>query len=300
MPTESSGLLLGFIGVACFSVSLPATRVAVRELGVLFVSCGRAVVAGVLAIIVLRLARVARPAWADLPQFLGVVVGVVFGFPLLSGFALQHAPAGHGSIVNGLLPAATAGLGVLRAGERPSRRFWAFAMLGVSAIVGMAVIRGTKDIAIGDLYLTSAVLIGSIGYVEGALLSKRYGGWQTICWALVIALPINLIVMIAGLGPVGGDESWTAWFSFSYLGVVSMFLGFFAWYGGLARGGIARVSQIQLFQPLMALTWATIFLREHFDWLILVVALIVFVSVAGSRRAVITTASAPDPAPARS
>jgi drug/metabolite transporter (DMT)-like permease len=283
-----SGLALGLVGVLCFSVSLPATRVGVREFGVLFVSTGRAVLAAVLAAAALMMARAPRPSRADLPALVATSVGVTLGFPLLTGFALQHAPAGHGSVVIGLLPAVTAGLGVVRAGERPSRRYWGFAALGAAAILFMSIARGTKDIAVGDSLLVGAVVCAAVGYTEGALLSRRYGGWQTISWAVLVAVPVTIPLTIAGLGPVTGDEPWTAWASFVYLGAVSMFLGFFAWYAGLARGGIARVSQTQLLQPLFSLVWATIFLREHLDWLIVAVAVVVLVSVAGSRRSLVT------------
>jgi drug/metabolite transporter (DMT)-like permease len=286
---EARGLLLGFVGVVCFSVSLPVTRVAVREFGVLFVSFGRAVIAGLLAIGVLRATRTSVPARSLWPRLGLVIGGVVIGFPAFTGLALQHAPAGHGSVVVGLLPAATAGISVLRTGDRPSARYWLFAAIGALAIVVLSIVRGTRDIAIGDVYLLLAVLSAAIGYTEGALLSKELGGWQTISWAVVGALPITIVLAVIGIHPVSGHEPATAWFSLAYLGIVSMFLGFFAWYAGLALGGIARVSQVQLIQPLLSLVWATIFLHEHLDALIVVVAVIVLVSVFGSRRSAVRT-----------
>ena len=282
--------MLGFIGVACFSVSLPVTRVAVREFGVLFPSFGRAVLAAALAIAVVIATHTPIPPRRLWPRLAIIAMGVVVGFPAFTGMALQHAPAGHGSVVIGLLPAATAGLSVLRTGDRPSARYWMFAALGAGAIVWLTIARGTRDIAIGDAYLLGAVLSAAIGYTEGAIISRELGGWQTISWAVIGALPVTLTIALIGLGPVGFDEPVTAWLSLVYLGVVSMYLGFFAWYAGLAMGGIARVSQIQLLQPLMSLVWATIFLHEHLDALIVVVALIVLFSVMGSRRSAVRTA----------
>jgi drug/metabolite transporter (DMT)-like permease len=286
---EGRGLLLGFIGVLCFSVSLPVTRVAVREFGVLFVSFGRAVIAGVLALVALRVTRSPVPARTLWPRLGLVIGGVVIGFPAFTGLALQHAPAGHGSVVVGLLPAATAGISVLRTGDRPSARYWLFAAIGALAIVVLSIVRGTRDIAIGDVYLLLAVLSAAVGYTEGALLSRELGGWQTISWAVVGALPITVVLTVIGLHPVSLHEPATAWFSLAYLGIVSMFLGFFAWYAGLALGGIARVSQVQLLQPLLSLVWATLFLKEHLDLLIVAVAAIVLLSVFGSRRSVVRT-----------
>ncbi len=279
--------MLGFVGVACFSASLPFTRVAVREFGVVFPSFGRAVIAAGLAAVVLRTTRTPRPGRHLNGRLAMVVGGVVVGFPAFTGLALQHAPAGHGSVVIGLLPAATAGWSVVRTGARPSPRYWAFAALGAGAILVLTVARGTVDVALGDLYLLGAIASAAIGYTEGAVVSREIGGWQTISWAVVFGLPLTVPLTLLGLGPVGLDEPVTAWISLGYLGAVSMFLGFFAWYAGLALGGIARVSQIQLLQPMLSLVWATLFLHEHLDALIVVVAAVVLASVAGSRRSAI-------------
>ena len=284
---ESRGLLLGFVGIACFSASLPFTRVAVREFGVIFPSFGRAVIAAVLAAVILRATRTPLPGRHLWGRFAMVIGGVVVGFPGFTGLALQHAPAGHGSVVIGLLPAATAGWSVLRTGARPSARYWAFAALGAGAIVVLTVARGTADVALGDLYLLGAIASAAVGYTEGAVISREIGGWQTISWAVVFGLPVTVPLTLIGLGPVGFDEPMTAWIGLAYLGAVSMFFGFFAWYAGLAMGGIARVSQIQLLQPMLSLVWATLFLHEHLDLLIVVVAVVVLASVAGSRRSAI-------------
>jgi drug/metabolite transporter (DMT)-like permease len=278
---------LGLLGVLAFSVSLPVTRVAVREFGVLFVSFGRAVVAGLCALVLLRLRRVPLPSKHLLPRFALVVGGVVVGFPAFTGLALQRAGAGHGAIVIGLLPAATAGLGVLRAGDRPTPRFWLFASLGALSIVVLSLWNGSKELAVGDLFLVLAVCSAAIGYTEGALISRGIGSWQTISWAVVFALPVTVTLAVIGRNPVQGGEPLTAWTSFAYLGVVSMYLGFFAWYAGLAKGGIARVSQVQLFQPLFSLTWAALFLREELTPIMGIVALVVLASVAGSKRAAV-------------
>ena len=54
----------------------------------------------------------------------------------------------------------------------------------------------------------------------------------------------------------------TAWLGFAYVSVISMFLGFFAWYAGLARGGVAKIGQVQLAQPVLSLVWAALILGE--------------------------------------
>ena len=258
----------------------------------IFPSFGRAVLAGVLAAIVLAVTRTPAPPRRLWPRLAMIIGGVVIGFPGFTGLALQHAPAGHGSVVIGLLPAATAGWSVFRTGARPSGRYWMFAALGATAIGVLTIVRGTRDVAIGDLFLLGAIASAAVGYTEGAIVSAEIGGWQTISWAVVSALPLTVVLALIGLQPVSFHEPMTAWWSLGYLGVVSMFLGFFAWYAGLAIGGIARVSQVQLLQPLLSLTWARLFLHEHTDALIIAVALVVLTSVAGSRRSAIRPSTA--------
>jgi drug/metabolite transporter (DMT)-like permease len=41
-----------------------------------------------------------------------------------------------------------------------------------------------------------------------------------------------------------------------------MFLGFFAWYRGLAIGPMTSVSQVQLSQPVFTLIWSALILGE--------------------------------------
>ena len=61
-------------------------------------------------------------------------------------------------------------------------------------------------------------------------------------------------------GVAGAPDSCLA---FAYLGVVSMFLGFFAWYRGLAIGPMTTVSQVQLAQPVFGIAWAALLLGER-------------------------------------
>ena len=282
-------MFLGFLGVLCFSASLPFTKVAVREFGVLFPSFGRAVIAAALATIMIWITHTPRPARSLWPRLALVIGGVVIGFPAFSGLALQYAPAGHGSLVVGLLPAATAGWSVIRTRARPSRSYWVYSSIGAISIAVLTASRGTADLALGDLYLLGAVACAAVGYTEGAIVSREIGGWQTISWAVIGALPLTIPLTIIGLRPVGFAEPATAWISLAYLGAVSMYFGFFVWYTGLALGGIARVSQIQLLQPMLSLMWASIFLDEQLDALIVIVALVVLVSVVGSRRSIVHT-----------
>ncbi len=234
----------------------------------LFVACARAVVAGVLAATALLVTRAPLPRGGQWLRLGVVAAGVVTGFPLLTTFALTTTSAGHSAVVIALLPAATAVLAVLRTDERPPRAFWCAAAAGAVAAVGFAVFGGGgfSGLHWPDLLLFGAVVAAAAGYAEGGLLARELGPWQTISWALVLSAPPMVTlsgIAIAAQPPTGSPAQWA---SFAYLGVVSMFLGFLAWYRGLAHGPMAQVSQIQLVQPVLTLGWAALLLGESVTW----------------------------------
>jgi drug/metabolite transporter (DMT)-like permease len=270
-------VIWGSLGVLAFSFTLPLTRVAVADLDPLFIATGRAVVASVLAAIVLIVTRTALPSRQQWARLAIVSIGVVAGFPLLTSFALREAPASHGAVVVGLLPATTAVFAVLRAKERPGRRFWIATLAGVVCVLAFVATSngGLDGFHQSDVLLIGAIVLVAIGYAEGGLLSREIGSWQTICWALLLALPVTVplaLVSLSAMAERSGDgwapdASAGAWASFAYLGVISMFLGFFAWYRGLAIGPMAQVSQIQLGQPVLTIAWSVLLLGETVGWL---------------------------------
>jgi drug/metabolite transporter (DMT)-like permease len=254
--------------VAAFSFTVPFTRVAVEGLDPLFIGSGRAVIAAGLAGAALALTRqrLHRPrTWARLALVAG---GVVVGFPLLTSYALTAVPAGHGAVVIALLPAATATAAVLRTGERPPLAFWLVTGLGSLAALGFAFLQsgGIGHLHWADLLLLGAVACAAVGYAEGGLLAREVGSWQTIAWALVLAAPLMLALAAVSAAAQPPQATPVQWAAFGYLAVVSMFLGFFAWYRGLAVGPITQVSQVQLLQPVMSICWAALLLGEALTW----------------------------------
>ncbi len=295
MDAETRGLAYGFLGVLAFSLTLPATRVAVAAFDPTVVGLGRALVAAGLAAVLLLLTR--QP-WPSRPQWRGLVivaVGVILGFPLLSAWAMSRLPAAHGAVILGLLPLATALAGALRAGERPSRGFWVAGVAGSATVVAFAVSMGAGDLQPADLALFAAVLAAALGYGEGGRLAREMGGWQVISWALVLAAPFIAVPVFLALGKPAPVAPWSAWLSFGYVAVVSQFLGFFAWYRGLALGGVARVSQLQLLQPFLTFLASALLLGEQITLLMLGAALLVLVTVALGRKAAISRPAAPPP-----
>lgn len=275
--------MLGFIAVLSFSLTLPATRFAVAHLDPTFVGLGRAFFAALLAAPALLLSRQRFPSRREIKALAGVVAGVVIGFPLLSAWAMHYVHASHGAVVLGILPLVTAVAGAALARERPSVGFWLFALLGAALVSGFAVIKGEGTVRVADLALVGAVMAAAVGYTQGARLARTLGDWQVISWALVFAAPF-LIIPVLGAAPAHGVEvPVSAWLGFVYLCVVSQYIGFFPWYRALARGGIARVSQIQLLQPFLTIAVSGVVLQELIDGVTVLFALLVVVVVAIGR-----------------
>jgi drug/metabolite transporter (DMT)-like permease len=273
----------GSLGVLGFSFSLPAMRLAVEDLDATFVGLGRALVAAVLAGALLAIRREPLPDRRDIPRFAIVGLGVVIGFPLLSALALQHLTSAHASVVVGLLPAATAVWAVARAGERPPLAFWAAVVAGVIAVIAFSATQGVAGIAAADVLVLAAVALAGLGYAEGGALSRRYGGMQVICWALLLTAPFLVLpVALSMRGGLHADAG--AWLGFAFVAVVSMFLGFFAWYHGLALGGVAKIGQIQLAQPVLTLVWSALLLAEEVTAAMVVAALFVLACVVATQR----------------
>ncbi|MHA6631196.1 DMT family transporter [Pseudonocardia sichuanensis] len=306
MTSESSasrraavtGSALGAVGILGFSMSMPATRAAVADLDPWLVAFGRAVGAGLLAVLYLRLRRAPRPSAAQCRRLAVVAAGVVVGFPLFTSLALTATTAAHGGVVIAVLPALTAVFAVLRARERPPALFWLASVAGLAVVVAFTVVSGSATGALeaADVFLLAAVVLCGLGYAEGGAVAREIGGANTICWALVLSLPVTVAIttlVAVQAPPHAGPVAWTG---FAYLTLVSMFLAFFAWYAGLARGGIARVGQIQLVQPLLTLSWAALLLGETVTLSAIGVALAVLLCVVLTQR---TRSTGIRPAPGR-
>ncbi|GAA2484893.1 membrane protein [Winogradskya humida] len=268
-----------------FSLTLPATRVAVHDLDPWFVAFGRAVGAAVLAGAYLYLTRAPLPRhWRRLAI---VALGVIIGFPLFTSLALTTQTAAHGAVVVTVLPAMTAVFAVLRAGERPPPLFWVAGLSGLLLVLTFLIATGTVHGGLNpaDFFLLAAVVLCGLGYAEGGALARDLGGARTICWALLLALPVTLpVTVVAAVShpPHTGAAGWSA---FAYLTTVSMFLGFFAWYAGLALGGIARVGQLQLAQPILTLLWSALLLAEPVTPATIATAVLVLACVVAIQRA---------------
>jgi drug/metabolite transporter (DMT)-like permease len=287
---ERTGLWLGALGVAIFALTLPMTRLAVGtpeapQMSGVFIALGRAAVAALLSAVFLVATRAPFPRREDWWPLAVTSAGVVFGFPLLTSIAMRHVGAVHASVIVGVLPLATAAVGAWLHRQRPSAGFWIFALAGSALVVTYAALRapgGGLGLQLADLLLLAAMACAAIGYGWGARLSQRMRAEQVICWALVIALPLTAPLALA-TRPTHPLEA-SAWWAFAYVAVFSMWLGFFAWYRGLALGGTVRVSQVQLVQPFLGMLFAVPLLGETIDPTTLAFAITVIAMVFAGKK----------------
>lgn len=289
---ETRGMWLGVLGVAMFAATLPMTRLATGtqdapQLSPWFLTLGRAALAGLLSAAVLLAVRAPLPRrhhW--LPLGMGVA-GNVLGYPLLLAIALRTVPSSHAAVVTALMPLATAAIAALVLRQRAARGFWWCAVAGAALVVLFAVLRAARAghgflPGLPDLLLAGAVLTGSLGYVYGARATAELGAERTICWITVLSLPATLpcALWLWPQQPVAAP----AWGGFLYCGLFSMWIGFFAWYRGLALGGTLRVSQTQLLQPFFAILFAVPLLGEPLEPVTLLFAGGVIATVLLGRR----------------
>ncbi|MBL4640111.1 MAG: DMT family transporter [Kordiimonadaceae bacterium] len=285
MNDETKGMLLGVAGVSCFGLTLPITRVFVPYMDPVFIGLGRAVLAALVGGLLLLLFKERIPAKSTWLPLVIVALGVVVGFPVLSSWGMQYVPASHGGVVLALLPLATAVMATFVTDEKPSPLFWVAGLLGSGFVLAYALISGAGSFGVGDIALLAAVLSAAVGYAVGAKLSKTLGGWQVICWALLLSLPFITWPAINAAPADFSSLPSDVIIGFLYLSLVSQLSGFFLWYKGLALGGVARVSQAQLLQPIVTILASVWFVGEKLDMATVIFAGLVIATVGVSRKA---------------
>ena len=285
MSDESKGMFLGLVGVVSFGLTLPATRFIIPYFEPVFIGLGRAVIASFVAALLLIATKQTRPSRNQFYQLFGVASGVVVGFPILSAWAMQTVPASHGGVVLGVLPLATAIVGSVVSNEKPSVAFWICGIVGSAVVIAYSLLQGVGEFQTGDFFLLGAIVSAATGYALGGKLSKEIGGWQVICWALVISFPFIIVpAWLEAPQEAVGSLPLNVILSFLYLALVSQLFGFFFWNKGLALGGVARVSQTQLLQPIVTLVASALLINETINVQTIVFAILVIVTVAIGKK----------------
>ena len=289
---ENLGLWLGLLGVVIFGLTLPMTRLATGtvdapQMSPWFVTWARAALAGGLSLVYLLAVRAPWPLAEQRGPLYLSLAGNVIGYPLLLGWALRHVTASHAAVITALLPLATAAAAAWLLHQRARLGFWVFAALGSILVAVYSLLRAAQmghgfGLTWADTLLLGAVVAASLGYVAGAKVTASMGAEKVISWVCVMALPLTL----PGAWLTWPDQTVVpiSWLALLYLGVFSMWAGFFAWFRGLSLGGPLRVSQLQLLQPFISILAAVPLLGESLDAMTLVFAILVVGTVSMGRR----------------
>src|SRR5262249_11089783 len=171
LSRERLGLMLGFVGMAIFGGTLPATRIAVSAIDPLALTSLRTVIAGICSLallIMLRRPFPPRSLWFQL-AVASLCVSVLF--PFLMALAVQTVDASHGGVVLGALPIATALVAVLITHERPRPLFWIASLAGAALVVAFALRQGGGSLSSGDLLLFAAIAASATGYAFSGRLT---------------------------------------------------------------------------------------------------------------------------------
>ena len=297
LTRENYGFLLGFIGVVIFSLTLPITR-HLTQIGFtsLEIGFGRGFLAGVVSFFILLFKGQFKsgnlPNISDISKFIITAVGVVFAFPILTAVAMQTIPAGNGGIVVAAVPLSTAIFAGLLSEENPSIRFWIIAFVGFITVMVFRLLANdlsVTDVGLGDFALFGAVILGGLGYAQGGILGKRIRGWKVICWALVISLPLVVPLTLLSfdfthLLEVANDALLSI-LLFAFLCLFNNLIGIFFFFEGLGMGGVARVSQIDLFRPFLTFFFSVVFLGEQMESISMLFLFLIIAVVYLSKKA---------------
>ena len=284
LSIETKGMLIGFVGISIFSLTLPFTQMAVNEMSPFFVAFARASIAGICALILLIFTKSKFPNKIQIRRLIIIVIGVIYGFPIFTSIAMKTLPSSHSGIVLGILPLAMSLFAAIKYKEKPSSSFWMISIFGTLIVISYTFIDNNGSLMIEDLWLLFAILFAAIGYSEGGTLAKEMGSIGVISWALVISLPINLFASYLFYEINYASISFQAIISLTYVGLFSMFIGFFFWYKGIAIGGISRVGQVQLIQPFLTIVGAYFLTNEKITTLNILFAFMVLIVIIIGRK----------------
>ena len=284
LSNETKGMLIGVIGITMFSLTLPFTQMAVKELSPFFVAFSRATIAGFCALILMILGKYKLPTKNQIKRLIIIAIGIVYGFPIFTSMAMTTLPSSHSGIVLGILPLTMSVLAAIRYKEKASLAYWITSIIGASLVITYAFIDNNGFLIKEDLWLLFAILFVSVGYSEGGNLSKEMGSIAVVSWALVLTLPFNIIATYFFYETSFSSVSLQALISLSYVGLFSMYIGFFFWYKGIAIGGISRVGQVQLIQPFLTIVAAFFLTNEKITFLNILFALMVLVVIIIGRK----------------
>ncbi len=281
---DLKGYGLVFLGVFCFGLTLPFTREIVKEINPHFLGWSRPFFAGLGAMLFLSFTSFGFPKLKDFKKYFLVILGIAWGFPLFSSLSMGKISASHGGVLLALLPIGITTAGVFLSRERPSSAFWACCFIGSGLVIFYSLVQGLGSFQLGDVYLFIAVFLASLGYAWGSVLSQKVNGMRVISWALILALPLNLLPTIHFFPDNFFDLKTSTYIYYAYVVLFSQFGGFFFFYQGAALIGVARSGMLHLLQPFITILVAFAFFEKRVDFFTLLIAALIVLVIYYSKK----------------
>ena len=291
LTNENKGFIFGFVGILIFSLTPPATKIALgpdnNALTPEFITFGRSALAGIMSLIYLFFFKKKKPSVKYIFNILIVALSLSVGFPLFLSLGLIHSTSTHAAVILTLMPLMTAVFASFYFKQKASLGFWICAIIGCIVVIIYTLIHGQSnnqiiEFSYSDILFFISVIAGATGYVFGAKLTKIMGSVDVISWALALAMPFHLALAIYYF-PIKEIPT-ICWIGFLYAALFSQWIGFFAWYKALDLGGAVRVSQIQLFMPFLTFFFSIILLGETLDFFTIFFSIITILLIYLSRK----------------
>lgn len=291
LTNENKGFIFGFVGILIFSLTPPATKIALgpdnNALTPEFITFGRSALAGIMSLIYLFFFKKKKPSVKYIFNILIVALSLSVGFPLFLSLGLIHSTSTHAAVILTLMPLMTAVFASFYFKQKASLGFWICAIIGCIVVIIYTLIHGKSnnqiiEFSYSDILFFISVIAGATGYVFGAKLTKIMGSVDVISWALALAMPFHLALAVYYF-PIKEIPT-ISWIGFLYAALFSQWIGFFAWYKALDLGGAVRVSQIQLFMPFLTFFFSIILLGETLDFFTIFFSIITILLIYLSRK----------------
>jgi len=291
LTNENKGFIFGFVGILIFSLTPPATKIALgpdnNALTPEFITFGRSALAGIMSLIYLFFFKKKKPTVKYIFNILIVALSLSVGFPLFLSLGLIHSTSTHAAVILTLMPLMTAVFASFYFKQKASLGFWICAIIGCIVVIIYTLIHGKSnnqiiEFSYSDILFFISVIAGATGYVFGAKLTKIMGSVDVISWALALAMPFHLALAVYYF-PIKEIPT-ISWIGFLYAALFSQWIGFFAWYKALDLGGAVRVSQIQLFMPFLTFFFSIILLGETLDFFTIFFSIITILLIYLSRK----------------
>ena len=288
---KALALMLGSFTILIWAGTPAAFVYAVHGFDAYAAGALRTAIAAPIAIIALM--TFAKVRWSALLQRDVMVLLLIAGaggyglYPILLAESVARTSTGHVGLILAILPVQTTAIAFALERKIPGR-LWLVGV--VIAVIGEAVLflydDGGKGATLeGDLMCLGSTLFAASGYIAGSKLGAKLGfAAGTFACILVGAITLSpvLLFVVPHIDWSGVPE--VAWAGIAYLSILSVILGYMAWYAALAKGGVQSVAPLQFAQPIITLVIGVVLFQEVITTNVVVAAAMILCGAWLTRR----------------